>query len=244
MMLTQPLWLQDLVAFSLQAASIVIAGSLLLPLLRIHLPRIRLAYWQAVLAACVLLPLIQPWRPEWAPGERLGALSLVSMAGESSPSATWSVPTLVFAVLAGGILLRLFWTMLGLWKLRIYSKRAHPYRQETAPILEARTLIGVRPQVYLSTEIVSPATFGLLSPRVLLPHRFIELPAAQQKAIACHEFLHVARHDWTWNIAEELILAFLWFHPAVWWVVKNIRLSREQTVDAEAIRATSSRRAY
>jgi beta-lactamase regulating signal transducer with metallopeptidase domain len=73
----------------------------------------------------------------------------------------------------------------------------------------------------------------LRSPAELLPRWFFELLAAQQKIIACHELLHVARRDWAWALTEELILAVLWFHPAIWWVVKNIRLSREQAVDSK-----------
>ncbi|MGH9450894.1 MAG: TonB family protein, partial [Terriglobia bacterium] len=107
-----------------------------------------------------------------------------------------------------------------------------------------RRLTSASPAILLSSELQTPATFGLLSPAVLLPERFFQLASSQQKAIICHELLHVARRDWAWNMVEELVLALFWFHPALWWAVRNIRLSREQTVDAEVVRRTQSRQAY
>ncbi|HLI34144.1 MAG TPA: M56 family metallopeptidase, partial [Terriglobia bacterium] len=128
--------------------------------------------------------------------------------------------------------------------LRAYRRRAHPLGEFTGPIQEVLGQVSAHPGFYVSDDLESPATFGLRKPAILLPERFFALPPSMQKAIACHELLHVARRDWAWNIAEEFILALLWFHPAVWWVVRNIRLSREQAVDAEVVRLTESRRAY
>jgi TonB family protein len=244
MILHQPLWFRDLAAYSLQVAILVITGGLLLRLFNLSVPNLRLAYQQALLAACLILPGIQPWRPTLAPAEGWAALSRISIAAQPVSPLRWPWGEIALAILAGGILLRLLSTALGLVRLRRHRQRAHPVSPETAPLLDAQSLAAVRPAVYRSTEIVSPATFGVLSPAVLFPQRFFDLPAAQQKAIACHEFLHVARRDWAWNLTEELILTLLWFHPAVWWIVKSIRLSREQTVDKEVIRLTSSRHAY
>ena len=38
--------------------------------------------------------------------------------------------------------------------------------------------------------------------------------------------------------------ALLWFHPAVWWLLAQIHLSREQIVDAEVVSQTGSRSDY
>ena len=38
--------------------------------------------------------------------------------------------------------------------------------------------------------------------------------------------------------------AVLWFHPAIWWLIGRIRLTREQVVDQAAIRLTDSRERY
>jgi TonB family protein len=54
----------------------------------------------------------------------------------------------------------------------------------------------------------------------------------------------VARRDWAINLAEEIILAGFWFHPAVWWLVRQIRLNREQVVDQQVVELTGSRKPY
>lgn len=57
-----PLWFQNLAAYGLQIAILVTAGTLLPLALRIRHPRVLLAYWQVMLAACLLLPALQPWK--------------------------------------------------------------------------------------------------------------------------------------------------------------------------------------
>jgi len=67
---------------------------------------------------------------------------------------------------------------------------------------------------------------------------------SHQRAVACHEFLHVARRDWLLNLLEELVLTLFWFHPAIWWTIRNIRLGREQVVDREVVALTGARKPY
>ena len=90
----------------------------------------------------------------------------------------------------------------------------------------------------------TPVTFGFLNPVILLPGQFPELDPAKQDAILCHEVLHVWRHDWLFAIGEELVRALFWFHPAIWWLLGEIQLAREQAVDQEVIKLTSRRDEY
>ena len=87
-------------------------------------------------------------------------------------------------------------------------------------------------------------TFGWLRPSILLPSRVNDLPIELRDAVACHELIHVERRDWLFVLAEELIRAVLWFHPAIWFMLSQIQLSREQTVDLEVVRLTRDRERY
>jgi len=109
---------------------------------------------------------------------------------------------------------------------------------------EAQALVSVTPAFYFSDRVESPVTFGWLDPAVIFPRRFERMEESQQRAIACHELLHVARRDWLVNLFEELILTFFWFHPAVWWAMRSIRLAREQVVDSEVVALTGARKPY
>jgi TonB family protein len=96
----------------------------------------------------------------------------------------------------------------------------------------------------LSDDVVSPVTFGWREPVVLLPAGFPSLAAEMREAILCHELLHVERRDWLFTIGEELVRAVLWFHVGVWWVIGEIQLAREQTVDRAVIDTTRAHGPY
>ena len=59
-----------------------------------------------------------------------------------------------------------------------------------------------------------------------------------QDAILCHELLHVERRDWLFTVGEEVVRAVFWFHPAIWWLLGEIQLAREQAVDREVVELT------
>ena len=99
-------------------------------------------------------------------------------------------------------------------------------------------------ELRLAASLSGPVTFGLRRPIVLLPSRFAELPPDIQQAIVCHELLHVRRRDWIVTIAEQAVCAVFWFHPAVWWLIGQAQLAREQTVDREVVSLTGSRDQY
>jgi hypothetical protein len=51
----------NLASFAMQVAVIIAVGAGLVRVFRIDAPKAMLAYWQALLAACLLLPFCQPW---------------------------------------------------------------------------------------------------------------------------------------------------------------------------------------
>jgi uncharacterized membrane protein len=57
-----PLWFANLVSYCLQVVWAVLAATALAAAFRLRAPRALLAFWQGVLAACLMLPLLQPWR--------------------------------------------------------------------------------------------------------------------------------------------------------------------------------------
>jgi TonB family protein len=231
----QLLW-NNLILYSLQIGLLVGVGALAPAALRLRLPRARLAYWHILLAACLLLPQIRPWRRELIAVDVQVSTRIVSeLPGPPEPrSLPWS--EIALWLLAAGTAGRLAWLGMGCWKLRRYRRHARP--------VELAMPWTTPAQLFLSDEISSPVTFGWRRPVVLLPARFPEFGARVQQAILCHELLHVARRDWLFTIAEELVRSVFWFHPAIWWLLGEIQLAREQAVDRETIRRTEARDEY
>jgi beta-lactamase regulating signal transducer with metallopeptidase domain len=59
-----------------------------------------------------------------------------------------------------------------------------------------------------------------------------------------HELAHLRRYDdWT-NLAQKLVKALFFFHPAVWWIEKQVSLEREMACDDAVLAETASPRAY
>jgi bla regulator protein blaR1 len=232
--------LANLGAYSFQIALLALSGALVARSMRVRAPRVMLAYWQGLLAVCLLLPALQPWRSKAATA---GGLSWVVTAGPAAAAGPgFDAAILVASLLAAGVVLRLAWLGLGLRRLALVRGRAR--RMDPAPaIVDLAARLGVRADFYLSAEVDAPATFGHGRPTVLLPEAFLVLSPAAQRSVAAHELLHVRRRDWAATVAEELVRAALWFHPAVHWLLGRIRLCREQVVDREAA-ALGDRRAY
>jgi TonB family protein len=242
------LWLHNLAAWSAQATVLIGAGSLAVWAFRIRMARIRLVCAQALLAICLLLPMAQPWQS--------GRDSQVDFSTSAARPADPRRPSprafpwreVLLIALASGSAARALWLAVGFGKLRRRRRTSRPL--DPLPVcldrLRAALVPGAasRAEFLVSPSIPGPVTFGFWRPVIVLPARFAEMPANIQQAIACHELLHVRRHDWIVTLAEESIRAALWFHPAVWWLIGQIQLAREQTVDGAVVEFTKDRAQY
>ncbi|HEY4087249.1 MAG TPA: M56 family metallopeptidase [Bryobacteraceae bacterium] len=232
----------DLLAYSLQVGLLVGIGAAIPALFRIRAPRARLLFWQILLAACIALPWVRGWKQEVVASAVHQVLFLAN-AGTAggAPLAPRTIPFTAIALWAigAGIAIRLGNLAVGLARLRAYRRRGQ--------LLESEFRIPGIPrhvEIMISNDVPGPVTFGWREPAILLPARFPSLSAAMREAILCHELVHVDRRDWLSTLAEELFRAVLWFHPAVWWVIGEIHLAREQAVDESVLETTQAREPY
>jgi beta-lactamase regulating signal transducer with metallopeptidase domain len=138
----------------------------------------------------------------------------------------------------------LTWLGVGFYRLRLYVRKAHSLRPLPEAVVEMCRLVGVSPPLYFSSEIGSPVAFGVWKPLILVPESFREMPRDFQRAISCHELWHVRRNDWLFVLLQEVAVAILWFHPAMWWLSSRIQLSREQVIDRLVLKTTGERKSY
>ncbi|MDE3165989.1 MAG: M56 family metallopeptidase, partial [Acidobacteriota bacterium] len=227
----------NVAAWCLQIGLLVGVAGFAPALLRLAHPRHRLAFWHILLLACVVLPLAAPWRRETIVVTPVTA-PLPAVAPGAAIAVEHPVPWTRIALyaLAAGAVLRLLWLAGGLWRLRVYRRRSTPLAPPLSWSVEA--------DLRLSADVASPVTFGARRPVVLLPSRFGELDCATREAVLCHEILHVRRKDWLITLAEEVVRSVFWFHPAIWWLLGEIGLAREQAVDREVVEMTRAREEY
>lgn len=126
--------------------------------------------------------------------------------------------------------------LLGLWWLQSYYQGqrgiAHVALQRQIDHLSQRFLLAKQVVLRVVDDLESPITIGSLRPMVLVPASLVTgMSPAHLEALLAHELAHISRHDYFFNLVQNLIESFLFFHPAVWWISKKIRNERENIAD-------------
>lgn len=138
---------------------------------------------------------------------------------------------------------------IGLWQLRRLRNSSVPVPVSDLDETLQRTLDefeGPR-QVTLCTSgsLKMPTAVGFLHPLVVIPDWAMkELSTEELNSILLHELAHLRRwDDWT-NLAQKVLGALLFFHPAVWWIERKLTLEREMACDDLVLARTENPRAY
>jgi TonB family protein len=96
-----------------------------------------------------------------------------------------------------------------------------------------------------SSLVDVPTVIGWLRPLILVPASALGgLSPSQLEAILAHEIAHVRRHDYLVNVLQHVIETLFFYHPAVWWVSRRIRIERELCCDDLAVAACGDRLTY
>ncbi len=239
--------LVGLLSYVLQSGFLLAVGLLAPQLLRLRHPKTLLVYWRALLPTVILLPLATAiWQPrnplplltiDGAMVEEVVATTLKSSMVDFS---WWLLLVPVVAVMALG-LARI---AIGLVYLARCRRQATPMIPLPTQVDTLQRRLGLEVPFVSTNRLSVPITFGWARPIVMVPTSFNRLSADEQEGVACHELLHIHRRDWPVALAEEVFRAVLWFHPAVWFLLPRIALSREQVVDAGTVDLTGKRRQY
>jgi beta-lactamase regulating signal transducer with metallopeptidase domain len=102
-----------------------------------------------------------------------------------------------------------------------------------------------RVAVCSSDRVRVPTAIGFLHPAIVFPSWALqELSTLELNAVLLHELAHLRRRDdWT-NLAQEILRAIFFFHPALWLVARGLSLEREMACDDFVLAGTSTPRAY
>jgi TonB family protein len=234
-----------IVTYSVQIALVILAAIVLALAVRSHPATARLAYWRFVIVLCFALPLVpadlfDSQLSDAAGGVMSAVSDVVVRNADSGTERSW-MPLLW--ILAFGMVLRAGWLAAGARQLRRLRSESVDASLE-AEIQALKERLAPRADLRWHSEIGQPVTFGWRRPIILLPPAIRGLSTDARVAVVCHELLHVARRDWLWLWIEEAVRTVFWFHPFMRWAIGQVRLGREQAVDARVIVLTGARRAY
>jgi beta-lactamase regulating signal transducer with metallopeptidase domain len=126
---------------------------------------------------------------------------------------------------------------------RTLRHAAPPSSQLSLLFAELQSELGVRHCELLTVAgLSSPATACWRRPKILIPESCSH-PEPHVADALRHELIHVARRDYLWSMVADGIRCVLFFHPAVWFATRRMRLERELACDAAVIDGRPEHRA-
>ena len=126
--------------------------------------------------------------------------------------------------------------VLGYWKIRQSVQRAELQRSGSIyrAVGETTTKLNMRlaPELRLSDKVDAPFATGAFNPVIVLPRDLTQqLSADQLTIVIAHELVHIRRRDLLIGWIEVLLATIWWFHPAMWWLGRSLRQTREDCCD-------------
>lgn len=97
-----------------------------------------------------------------------------------------------------------------------------------------------RNNIYLSDKSISPAVYGIIKPRIVLP---ISYKDKDIELIMLHEKIHIRRADNLWRMLAFLIVAVHWFNPLCWVFLKMFLADLELSCDECVLAKSGDNRA-
>lgn len=145
------------------------------------------------------------------------------------------MPIIVIIWAIGVLVLALRMAMGMLWvRQQIAHAEQHAQPMWQAKVNDFARRLGMQKELNfgVSYQLESPMTAGWWKPIVILPSSLLTgMPVELIEALLAHEVAHVKRMDYLVNLFQSAIEIALFYHPAVWWISKQIRIEREQIAD-------------
>lgn len=235
--------------------TLAIVSALALPVLALSLPR-----WVAVTMITAAAPsaVAAPSNPDLAiqPTAKLQPIGVPAAAQTTietamtvaEPAATTAWPRIIAVTYAAGAAVMLLVFAL---QWRSVRRLAHDAAEVEDP--EWRQLfedcverLGLRRPVSLrrSRERNMPMALGIRRPAILIPSVAETWADDRRRAVLLHELAHVARRDCLSQSLAMAACAMYWFHPAMWWVARQLRAERELACDDLVLAAGTAPREY
>ena len=100
-------------------------------------------------------------------------------------------------------------------------------------IQKTRQMLGISRTVavFQSESDLTPWTWGIFQPRVILPVRFNDWSAEQQQNALVHELAHIKRIDLISFLFVRICCCLYWFHPLAWLGYRKMITEAEKACD-------------
>lgn len=99
-------------------------------------------------------------------------------------------------------------------------------------IYEVKDAVHWKDRIYLSPKVLSPAVYGIIKPKIILPASFQN---QDMELVILHEKTHIRSGDNLWRMMGFLIAAFHWFNPLSWVFLKCFLADLELSCDERTL---------
>ena len=207
--------------------------------------------WLAAFASLLLLPATRLIAPRWnlAPVVHVTSSSRVSVSDTNEDASHAARPAVVaerasptpidWSALAMGLWLAgsallLAQRVVGGVRLRLMLRASAG--ADDALLDQARriaTEFGITRPIALrvSRACRVPLTWGMWRPVLMLPADCTAWPDEQLRAALRHECAHIRRGDFAVRLLADVVRAFYWPNPLVWFASRALRTAQEQACD-------------
>ncbi len=173
--------------------------------------------------------------------DSLGRRSALPMADHHKTQTVWAkgAAALPMLWLAGVIALtacvllrnvRLWWAVKG--ERPVTDQQTLDLLEDCKMRMRVQTVVGV----VITDRVGSPALFGVIRPRILLPQGLLEAVGLEElHYVFVHELAHLKRRDiyLAWLVCVLQVLH--WFNPLIWLAFRRMRIDQEMATDALAL---------
>jgi beta-lactamase regulating signal transducer with metallopeptidase domain/outer membrane murein-binding lipoprotein Lpp len=237
-----------LAQWALRSSALILAGGLLLFISRVKSPSVRLAAWTVVLCGSLAIPLIGTALPE-LPLSVPATIPIVEL--HSAHVSAAPAPTPIRSPAGAEIPRSLDWARVAaslyllvalLLLLRLVAGSSLAYRLRRGGRDTGLSIDGIR--ILESERVASPVTLGLLRPAAVLPVDWVQWDSRKLAAVLAHERSHVLRRDPAVQLLSAVHRALLWFSPLSWQLHRRIVQLAEEASDDAVIAVTRDRASY
>ena len=99
-------------------------------------------------------------------------------------------------------------------------------------IHEIKDSTHLKDNVYLSEKVTSPAVYGIIRPRIILPLSYKDKDI---ELIIQHEKTHIRGLDNLWRMIAFMVVAVHWFNPLAWMFLRALLAYLELSCDERVL---------
>ena len=206
-----------------------------------------LTVWAALLSV-LALPIVPYLRDAIAEVTMTGGDAAARAPFVSMPAAWWTSNAAVLVLWALWLAVsgcRLAIAAVSLVRVKRASVRVPDARQARLRHWASVTSDGRRTDLRVSMGVHAAAVLGCGAPMIAIAPGLLDgLTDDELDGIVIHEWAHVQRRDDLMHLAQSCIGVIAGWHPAVWWLGRQLRLEREIACDECAVAKVGSAKRY